>query len=59
MIIYKKLRKWKKNDRTPLHFAAENNSKDLGEILISNGADINENDCNYSNIILFFLIIDI
>jgi len=39
---------------TPLHYAAQNNSKEIGEILISKGTDINEKDIylsNYNNII--------
>ena len=33
-----------KNGCTPLHYAANNNSKETAEILISNGADINAKD---------------
>jgi len=29
---------------TPLHYAAQSNSKDIGELLISKGADINIKD---------------
>ena len=44
-----------KKNRTPLHSAAEKNSKEIGEILISKGADINSKDIIYSNIkILLF-----
>ncbi|EAX89589.1 hypothetical protein TVAG_485630 [Trichomonas vaginalis G3] len=32
--------------KTPLHYAASNNSKETAEILISNGADINAKDKN-------------
>ena len=41
--------KWKlnKKNKTPLHIAAKKNSKDLWEILISKGADINAEDINY------------
>ena len=38
----------------PLHYAAEKNSKEMLEILISKGADINAKDINYQNIIIFF-----
>ena len=31
-------------NRTPLHCAAEYNSKDIGELLIVKGADINAKD---------------
>ena len=53
-IIKRKLKKKKKINKTPLHYAAENNSKEIGEILISNGADINAKDIIYLNIIIFF-----
>ena len=51
-----KQRKLNKKNETPLHIAAENNSKAIGEILISKGADINAKDIIYLNIILLFLI---
>ena len=44
-------------DFTPLHFAAaENNSKEIGEILISKGAGFNAKNILYLNIIILFLI---
>ena len=45
-----------KKNRTPLHWAAIYNSKEIGEILISKGADINAKDINYQNIRILFLI---
>jgi len=39
---------------TPLHLAAFHNSKEIGELLISKGADININDINYQFIILYY-----
>ena len=42
-------------NKTPLHIAAEKNSKEIGETLISNGADINAKDIIYLNIIILFL----
>ena len=42
---------------TPLHFAVKNNSKDMFELLISRGADINAKDFNYLIIIVHLLII--
>ena len=48
--------KLNKKNKTPLHFAAMNNSKEIGEILISKGADINAKDIIYLNIIYYFLI---
>ena len=43
-------------NKTPLHIAAENNSKEIVEILISKGSDINAKDINYQNIKILFLI---
>ena len=40
-LLYYIQRKLITNNRTPLHIAAEKNSKEIGEILILNGADIN------------------
>ena len=39
---------------TPLHIAAEKNSKEIGELLILKGADINPTDINSSTILLLF-----
>ena len=39
---------------TPLHYAAWNNSEEIGELLISQGADINAKDINHQNMILCF-----
>ena len=36
---------------TPLHYAAYNNSKEIGEVLISKGADINAKDIIYQIIL--------
>ena len=36
---------------TPLHSAAEKNSKDIGELLISKGADINAKNIIYQIIV--------
>ena len=42
---------------TKLHFAAKINSKEIGELLISKGADINaKDDIIYLNIKIYFLI---
>ena len=44
-------------NKTPLHYAAKSNSKEVGELLISKGADINTKDIIYLNInIIVFLI---
>ena len=45
-----------KKNKTPLHYAAKSNSKEIGEVLISKGADINAKDIIYQNIIILFLI---
>ena len=42
--------------KTPLHYAIYYNSIEMGEILISKGADINAKDIIYLNIIILFLI---
>ena len=42
-------------NETPLHYAAKKNSKEIGELLISKGADINAKDIIYLNIKKFFL----
>ena len=45
-----------RKNKTPLHYAAEYNSKEIGELLISKGADINAIDIIYLYIIILFLI---
>ena len=37
--------------KTPLHWALEKNSKEIGELLITKGADINTKDIIYQNMI--------
>ena len=54
--ILKKERKLNEKNRTPLHYATEKNSKEMVEILISKGADINAIDIIYLNIKILFLI---
>ena len=44
-----KERNLNKNNQTPLHYAASNDSNKIGEILISKGADINAKDIIYQN----------
>ena len=39
-----------------LHYVARFNSKEIGEVLISKGADINAKDILYRIIIILFLI---
>ena len=43
-------------NQTPLHYAAWNDSKEIGELLISKGANINAKDIIYLNIKILFLI---
>ena len=43
--------------QTLLHYAARNNSKEIGEVLISKGANINAIDIIYLNIIGYSLIL--
>ena len=42
--------------KTPLHIALENNFKEISEILISKGADINAEDIIYQNLIIVLFI---
>ena len=42
-----KERNLNKNNETPLHWAAENDSIKIGELLISKGADINAKNSIY------------
>ena len=51
-IIFKKLRNFKHNNYTSLHLAAQKNSKEIGEILILNGADMNAVDINHKDILI-------
>ena len=51
MIIEIKERNLNKNNWTPLHYAAGNDSNKIGEILISSGADISAKDIIYQNMI--------
>ena len=51
MIKQIKERNLNKNNETPLHIAAENDSNKIGKLLISAGADINAKDIIYQNII--------
>ena len=39
-----------------MHIAAMNNSKEIGELLISKGANIKSIDVNYQNIKILFLL---
>ena len=42
--------------KAPIHYAAEFNSKEVGELLIAKGVDVNIIDIIYHNIIILFLI---
>ena len=55
-IISFKWRKFNNKNKTPLHYAVQKNLKEISELLITKGADINAKDINYQNIILLFLI---
>ena len=43
-----------KKNQTPLHYAAQNKSKEMLEILISKGAAINAKAIIYLNILIIF-----
>ena len=51
MVIQIKERSSMKYYWTPLHYAAENDSFKIGELLISKGADINAIDIIYQDIL--------
>ena len=53
-IIEKKSRKFKNKNLTPLHYAAKFNSKEVFELLISMGANINAKDDNFQILIIIF-----
>ena len=59
LIIKIQIKEWNlnKNNKTPLHIAAEKDSIKIGEILISKGDDINAKDNIYQNISVLFIII--
>ena len=42
--------------KTPLYFAIENESKEITELLITKGADINVKDIIYQKLTILFLI---
>ena len=42
-----KEKNWNLNNRTPLHYAADNDFIQIGEFLISKGADVNAKDVLY------------
>ena len=52
------IKTWDEYDfKAPIHYAAEFNSKEVGELLIAKGADVNVKDIIYQNIkIILFLI---
>ena len=54
--IYNHLRILNKEKKTPLHYAAENKSEDIGELLISKGANLNAEDIFHIYITIFFKI---
>ena len=54
--IYDKTRKLNQKNQTALHIAAKNNLREMGQLLISKGADINAKDIFYPNIVILFFI---
>ena len=55
-IIENKIKELNKKNKTPLHYAAEKNLKEIGYFLISRGADININAINYLTLIKLLFI---
>ena len=55
-IISNKQRKSYIKNKTPLHYALERNFKEIGEVLITKGANVNAKDIIYQIIITLFLI---
>ena len=56
MEMNKKRRYFNNEEWTPLHFIAMKNSwPEIGELLLSKGADINMKDLNYYIVISLFL----
>jgi len=55
-MIYMREKKKNCKNWAPLHYAAQNNSKEIGELLISKGADIEGNAIINQVLILVFLI---
>ena len=49
-----KERNLNKNNKTPLHWAAQKDSIKMGELLISKGADINARDIIHQNMVLLY-----
>ena len=49
MVKQIKERNLNKNNKTPLHIAAEYDCIKIGELLISKGADVNSTDIIYQN----------
>ena len=53
-LIFINQRKLSHNKHSPLHIAAYRNSREIFEILIAKGANINDIDIIYLNIDIFF-----
>ena len=55
ILIFLKKQKLNQKNKTPLHYAAEKDSKEIGQVLISKDVDINTKDIIYLNIKILFL----
>ena len=55
-LLSNKWRTFTKKNKTPLHWAAMFNSKEMGELLISKGAKINVKDISFKKSIILYLI---
>ena len=49
-------RKSSYKNETPFHYVAMNNAKEMGELLISKGENLNVKDNHYQNKLIFFFI---
>ena len=56
-IIKIQLRHLKKKNKTPLHYAAISNSKEIAELLISKGADFDAKDIIFQNVEIVTLLL--
>ena len=54
--IYYRKRQFIYRNKTPLHWVVYYNSREIGELLLSKGADVNVYDIDFQNVTIIFLI---